>query len=51
MRWRVQEEQESDEGRVRGARQAAKEEEVKLVIAAKEAGVKHILGRINLKAK
>lgn len=39
------------EGRIGMARQAAKEEEVKLVIAAKEAGVKHILGRITLKAK
>ena len=47
----MQEEQETDEGRIREGRQAAKEEEVKLVIAAKEAGVKHILGRINLKAK
>ena len=46
----MQEEQEA-EGRIGAARQAAKEEEVKLVVAAKEAGVKHILGRINLKAK
>lgn len=33
------------------ARRGAKEEEVQIVMAANAAGVKHILGRIDIKAK